>query len=44
MIGDNNAGSGHAHDEAQDIEDLRASLLTQETTLKGLTDSVECRF
>ena len=44
MVGDNSAGSGHAHGEALVMEVLRAGLLTQETTLRGLADSVECRF
>ena len=44
MAGDNSAGSGHAHDKAQGMEVLRANLLTQETTLRPLADSVERRF
>ena len=44
MVGDNSAGSGHAHGETQGMEVLRAGLLTQETVLRGLVDSVERRF
>ena len=44
MAGDNSAGSGHAHNEAHGMEVLRADLLTQETTLRGLADCVEHRF
>ena len=44
MAGDNSIGRGHAHDEVQGMEVLRASLLTQETTLRALADSVDRRF
>ena len=44
MIGDHNAGSGHAHDEDQGVEVLRADLLTQETTLRALADNMDRRF
>ena len=44
MASENSAGSNHAHGEAQGMEVLRASLLTQETTLRVLADSVERRF
>ena len=44
MAGDNSVGSGHAHDEDQGMEVLRAGLLTQETTLKSLADRVEHIF
>ena len=36
MAGDNSSGSGHACDDAQGMEVLQASLLTQETTLRAL--------
>ena len=41
---DNSAGSGHTHDEAWSMKVLRASLLTQETTLTALADNVDHRF
>ena len=44
MAGDKSSGSGHACDDAQDMEVLQAILLTQETTLRALTDSVDRRF
>ena len=44
MAGDNNVEGGHTHDKAQGMEVLRASLLTQETTLTTLADSVDRRF
>ena len=44
MADDNSAGSGHAHDEDQGVEVLRASLLTQETALRALAESVDRRF
>ena len=44
MADDNSVGGDHAHDEAQGMEVLRAGLLTQDTALRGLTDSVERRF
>ena len=44
MASDNSARSGHAHGEAQGMKVLRAGLLTQETTLRGLADSVERKF
>ena len=44
MVGDNTTGSSHAYDEAQCMEVLRVGLLTQETALKGLADSVERKF
>ena len=44
MAGDNSVGGGHAHDEARGMEVLRASLLTQETALTALADSVDRRF
>ena len=44
MAGDNSVGSGHAHDEAQGMEVLRANLLTQETALTALVNSVDRRF
>ena len=44
MVDDNSVKGGHAHDETQGMEVLRAGLLTQETTLRGLTYSVERRF
>ena len=34
----------YAYDEAQGMEVLRACLLTQETTLRALADSVDHRF
>ena len=39
MAGDSNLGSGHAHNEAQGMEVLRAGLLTQEMALRGNVDS-----
>ena len=44
MASDNSVGSGHAHDEAQGMEVLKAGLLTQETTLRGLAYRVERKF
>ena len=44
MAGDNSSGSNHIHDEDQGVEVLRASLLTQETTLRALADNIDCRF
>ena len=44
MVGDSSLGSGHARDEAQGIEVLRAGLLTQETTLRTLAKNVDCIF
>ena len=44
MAGDNSAGSGRAHDEAQGIEVLRVGLLTQETALRALAENVDRRF
>ena len=44
MAGDNSSGNGHARDDAQGMEVLRASLLTQKTTLRALADSVDRRF
>ena len=44
MAGDNSSGSGHACDDAQGMEVLRTSLLTQETILKALADGVDRRF
>ena len=44
MVCDNSSGSGHARGDAQGIEVLRASLLTQETTLRALADNVNSRF
>ena len=44
MAGDNSAGNGHTHDEAQDMEVLRAGLLTQEMTLRALEDNIDHRF
>ena len=44
MVGDNSAGNGHIHDEVQGMEVLRASLLTQETILRALADSIDCKF
>ena len=44
MAGDNNAGSGHAHDGDQGVEVLRVGLLTQETTLRALTDNIDRIF
>ena len=44
MVVDNSAGSGHAHDEDQGVEVLKASLLTQETTLRALVDNIDHRF
>ena len=39
---DNNSGSGHARDDAQGMEVLRASLLTQDTKLRA--ENVDHRF
>ena len=44
MAGDNSLGSGHARDDDQGMEVLRASLLTQEMTLRALANSVDRRF
>ena len=44
MVGDNSAGSGHAHDEDQDVKVLRLGLQTQETVLKALADNMDRRF
>ena len=44
MVGDNSAGSNHAHYEAKSIEVLRAGLLTQEMALRGLANNVERRL
>ena len=44
MAGDNSAGSGHTYGEAQGMKVLRASLLTQEMTLRGLADSMKRKF
>ena len=44
MADDNSVGGGHAYDEARGMEVMRARLLTQETALRGLEDSVERRF
>ena len=44
MAGDNSSGSSHARDDAQGMEVLQASLLTQEMTLRALADCVDCRF
>ena len=44
MAGDNNSGSGHACDNAQGMEVLQASLLTQEMTLRALADSLDRIF
>ena len=44
MAGDNSSGSGHARDDDQGMEVLQPNLLTQETTLRALTDYVDHRF
>ena len=44
MAGDDHLGSGHIRDNAQGMKVLRASLLTQETALGALADSVDHRF
>ena len=44
MASNNSAGSGHIHDEVLGMEVLRASLLTQEMTLRALADSLDRRF
>ena len=44
MADENSVGGGHAHDETRGMEVLSASLLTQETTLTALVDSVDRRF
>ena len=44
MAGDNSAGSGHAHDDVQGVEILRAGLLTQEMALRVLVDNIDHRF
>ena len=44
MAGDNIVGSGHAYDEDQGVEVLRAGLLTQETTLTILADNMDRKF
>ena len=44
MAGDDNSRSGHARDDVQGVEVLSSSLLTQETTLRALADSVDHRF
>ena len=44
MVDDSSVGGGHAHDEARNMKVLRASLLTQETILRGLTDNMDRRF
>ena len=44
MAGDNSTRSGHIHDEVQGIKVLKAHLLTQETTLRALTVSVNHKF
>ena len=44
MAGDNSTGNSHAHDEDQDVEVLRADLLTQETTLRALVDNINHKF
>ena len=40
----NSSGSSHAYDDVQGIEVLRVSLLTQETALRALAESVDRRF
>ena len=44
MASDNSTGSGHIHDKVQGMEVVRASLLTQETALRALAESVDRRF
>ena len=44
MAGDSSSGSGHARDEAQGMEVLKAGLLTQETALRALAKNVDHRF
>ena len=44
MVGDSSLGSGHVHDEAQDMEVLKAGLLAQETELRALVEKVDRRF
>ena len=44
MAGDNSLGSGHALDDDQGMEVLWTNLLTQETVLRALADSVDLRF
>ena len=44
MARDSSSGSGHAHEEAQGMEFLRAKLLTQETALRALAENVARRF
>ena len=44
MAGDNSLGSGHARDDVQGMEVLRAWLLTQETVLRALVENVDHRF
>ena len=44
MTGDNSSGSDHARHDVQDMEVLRTSLPTQETTLRALAESVDHRF
>ena len=44
MAGDNSVGSGHTHDEDQDMEVLRDGLLTQEMALRALADNIDHRF
>ena len=44
MAGDNSLGSGHARDEAQGMEVLRARLLTQEMVLRALAENMDRRF
>ena len=44
MAGDDSSRSGHICDDAQGMDVLRASLLTQKTTLRVLADSVDHRF
>ena len=41
MAGDNSVRSDPIHDEVQGIKVLRSCLLTQETTLRASTDSVD---
>ena len=44
MASNNSAGNSHIHNEVHGMEVLRASLLTQETTLRALTDSINRKF
>ena len=44
MAGDNSSGSGHICDGVQGMEVLKASLLTQETALRALAESVDRKF